>query len=106
MMTAVVQAEYGPDPRAVLGTGAVPVPRAGEHDVLVQVRAASVDRGTWHLMTGVPYPIRLVTGVRRPTFGNPGRSVAGIVHAVGAGVAGLAPGDRVYGTCDGSFAEY
>ena len=66
-----------------------------------------MDRGTWHIMAGLPYPIRLAGfGLRRPKYANPGRSLAGTVEAVGAGVTGFAPGDEVYGTCNGSFAEY
>jgi NADPH:quinone reductase-like Zn-dependent oxidoreductase len=58
-------------------------------------------------MAGLPYPTRLAGfGVRRPRYANPGRSFAGTVEAVGAGASGFAPGDQVYGTCNGSFAEY
>ena len=56
----------------------------GDGEVLVRVHAASVDRGTWHLMAGLPYPIRLAGfGLRRPKHSNPGRSLAGTVEAVG-----------------------
>jgi NADPH:quinone reductase-like Zn-dependent oxidoreductase len=73
----------------------------------VRVRAASVDRGTWHVMAGLPYLIRTAGfGVRRPKAPNPGRSVAGTVESVGKEVTEFKPGDEVYGTCDGSFAEY
>ena len=73
----------------------------------MRVRAASVDRGTWHLMAGLPYPIRLaVFGLRRPKAPNPGRSLAGTVECVGQEVTEFEPGDEVYGTCDGSFAPY
>ena len=69
--------------------------------------AASVDRGTWHLMTGLAYPIRLAGfGLRRPKALNPGRSLAGTVESAGKEVTGFEPGDEVYGTCDGSFAPY
>jgi NADPH:quinone reductase-like Zn-dependent oxidoreductase len=58
-------------------------------------------------MAGLPYPIRLAGfGLRRPKYPNPGRSLAGTVEAVDAGASGFAPGDQVYGTCNGSFAEY
>jgi NADPH:quinone reductase-like Zn-dependent oxidoreductase len=75
-MTAVVQSGYGATPEPVLSVGDIerPVPRKGE--VLVRVRAASVDRGTWHLMAGLAYPVRLVFGLRRPKFLNPGRTFA------------------------------
>jgi NADPH:quinone reductase-like Zn-dependent oxidoreductase len=107
-MTAVVQSGYGATPEPVLSVGDIerPVPRKGE--VLVRVRAASVDRGTWHLMAGLAYPVRLVFGLRRPKFLNPGRTLAGTVEAVGPEVTGFRPGDEVYGvaSANGTFAEY
>jgi NADPH:quinone reductase-like Zn-dependent oxidoreductase len=107
-MTALVQETYGADPDQVLRLTEVARPTPGDGEVLVHVRAASVDRGTWHLMAGLAYPIRLVFGLRRPRFANPGRSLAGTVEAVGAGVAGFAPGDEVYGVAagHGTVAEY
>ena len=106
-MTAIVQDRYGTEPADVLRLDHVDRPAIGADEVLVRVRAASVDRGTWHLMTGLPYPIRLAGfGLRRPKPLNPGRSVAGTVAAVGADVTGIRPGDEVYGTADGAFAEY
>ena len=63
--------------------------------------------GTWHCMTGLPYAMRLAGfGVRSPKAPNPGRSLAGTVESVGNDVTEFKPGDEVYGTCDGSFAEY
>jgi NADPH:quinone reductase-like Zn-dependent oxidoreductase len=106
-MMAVVQQEYGSDPEAVLRLAEVLVPGIGDEEVLVRVRAASVDRGTWHSMAGLPYPIRVAGfGLRRPKAGNPGRSLAGVVDAVGAGVTAFKPGDQVYGTGIASFAEF
>jgi NADPH:quinone reductase-like Zn-dependent oxidoreductase len=107
-MTAVVQSRYGGNPDDVLALGQVSRPTPGDGEVLVRVHAASVDRGTWHLMAGLPYPARLAFGVRGPTFTNPGRTLAGTVQAVGAGVADFAPGDEVYGiaSANGTFAEY
>ena len=107
-MTAIVQHEYGSAPEDVLRIARVARPTVGGNDVLVHVRAASVDRGTWHVMAGLPYPIRVAGfGLRRPKGLNPGRSVAGVVEAVGADAAGFTPGDEVFGVCDGdSFAEY
>ncbi len=86
----------------------VPRPTIADDEILVRIRAASVDRGTWHVMAGLPYPIRLAGfGLRRPKALNPGRSVAGTVESVGKDVTGFAPGDDVYGVCEGgSFAEY
>lgn len=107
-MRAVVQSRYGARPHEVLELADAAVPVAGEGQVLIEVRAASVDRGTWHVMAGLPYAVRLAGfGVRRPAALNPGRSVAGVVAAIGANVEGVAPGDEVYGVCEGgSFAEF
>jgi NADPH:quinone reductase-like Zn-dependent oxidoreductase len=107
-MTAIVQDEYGSAPEDVLRTAEVARPTIDDDEILVRVRAASVDRGTWHVMAGLPYPIRLAGfGLRRPKALNPGRSVAGVVEAVGANVTHLKLGDEVFGVCEGgSFAEY
>jgi NADPH:quinone reductase-like Zn-dependent oxidoreductase len=105
-MNAIVQHEYGPAER-VLHLERVPVPAPGEGEVLVRVTAAGVDRGVWHLMAGMPYPVRLAGyGIRRPKFPVRGADVAGRVEAVGSGVEGFAPGDEVFGIGTGSFAEY
>lgn len=105
-MTAVVQDEYGPAER-VLRVERMPVPVPGEREVLVRVAAAGVDRGVWHLMAGLPYPIRLAGfGLRRPKARVRGADVAGRVEAVGPGVEGFAPGDEVFGIGAGSFAEF
>lgn len=106
-MAAIVQGEYGMEPEEHLRLEEVDRPAIGRDEVLVRVRAASVDRGTWHIMAGRPYPIRLAGfGLRRPKHLNPGRSLAGTVEAVGPDVTGLQSGDEVFGVCDGSFAEY
>lgn len=106
-MTAVVQEVYGLDPEVVLSVAEVPRPTIGDGEVLVRVAASSVDRGTWHLMTGLAYPIRLAGfGLRRPKALNPGRNLAGVVEAVGRDVTGFAVGDEVYGTGENAFAEY
>jgi NADPH:quinone reductase-like Zn-dependent oxidoreductase len=106
-MTSVVQSRFGADPEEVLGVAEVPVPTPGEGEVLVRVRAASVDRGTWHVLAGEPYAIRLAGfGLRRPRAANPGRALAGTVAAVGAGVEGFAVGDEVFGVGTATFAEY
>jgi NADPH:quinone reductase-like Zn-dependent oxidoreductase len=107
MMTAIVQDEYGTAPEEVLRLAEVARPTVGDDEILVRVGAASVDRGTWHVMAGLPYPMRLAGfGVRTPKAPNPGRSVAGTVDSVGKDVTEFKAGDDVYGTCDGSFAEY
>ena len=106
-MKAIVQARYGTDPDAVLEVAEIPKPTIDDGEVLVRVAAASVDMGTWHCMTGLPYAMRLAGfGVRSPKAPNPGRSLAGTVESVGNDVSEFEPGDEVYGTCDGSFAEY
>jgi NADPH:quinone reductase-like Zn-dependent oxidoreductase len=103
-MTAIVQDGYGTAERLRLGTR--PTPSIGETEVLVRVHAAGLDRGTEHLMTGTPYAMRPVTGLRRPKQPVPGRDVAGTVVRVGASVTRFSVGDEVYGVAPGSFAEY
>ena len=106
-MTSVVQDRYGPAPEGLLRVGQVDRPTITDDEVLVRVRSASVDRGTWHIMAGLPYPIRLAGfGLRRPKYANPGRSLAGTVEAVGAAVTGFARGDAVFGVGEATFAEY
>ncbi len=106
-MKAIVQDEYGFAPEDVLRLAEIDRPAVGEEEVLVRVRAASVDLGTWHLMTGRPALMRIMGfGFGRPKAPNPGRCLAGIVDAVGQNVTEFKPGDEVYGTCDGSLAEY
>lgn len=73
----------------------------------MRVHASSVDRGTWHVMAGLPYPIRIAGfGVLKPKYLNPGRNLAGTVEAVGSGVTAFEPGDDVFGITAGAFAEY
>ncbi len=103
-MRAVVQRRYGS--ADTLELDRVERPSAGTGEVLVEVRAAGLDRGTWHLMTGVPYAARLAFGVRRPKQPVPGRDLSGVVVAVGPGVSRFVPGDEVYGVGTGTFAEY
>ncbi|MGC4987006.1 NAD(P)-dependent alcohol dehydrogenase [Streptomyces sp. DT193] len=105
-MAAVVQERYGAEPEAVLRPARLTRPSIGPGEVLVRVRASSVDRGIWHMMAGLPYAIRPVSGLRRPKLPNPGRNIAGVVEAVGPEVTGFAPGDEVYGTAVAAFAEY
>ena len=106
-MRAIVQEAWGTDPEMTLDLREVDGPPLGDEEVLVRVAAASVDRGTVHCMTGQPYAMRLAGfGLRTPKATNPGRALAGIVEYVGTDVSGFDPGDEVYGTCAGSFAEY
>ncbi len=104
-MRAIVQDAYGD--ADVLRLERVARPAIGEGKVLVRVHAAGLDRGTWHLMTGKPYLMRVVgMGFRGPKDRVPGRDLAGVVEAVGVGVTRFAVGDEVYGVGRGSFAEY
>ena len=106
-MRAIVQDRYGPLPEEVLHLAQIDKPSIGDDEVLVRVHAAGVDRGTWHIMAGLPYPIRVAGfGLRRPKYVNPGRSLAGTLEAVGANVSGFRPGDVVFGIGHGSLAEY
>ena len=103
-MKAIVYHEYGsPD---VLKCEEVekPVPKADE--VLIKVRAASVNPLDWRLMKGKPFFIRIVARRMRSKEGTPGIDVAGEIEAVGINVAQFKPGDEVFGACRGAFAEY
>lgn len=104
-MRAVVQHRYGPP--SVLESSRVGIPLPGRGDVLVQVGAASVHPGDYFVMTGVPYMVRLVFGLRRPRQGIPGRDLAGVVAAVGKDVTSVRPGDEVFGwSATGTLAEF
>jgi NADPH:quinone reductase-like Zn-dependent oxidoreductase len=104
-MNAIVQDKYGS--ADVLELRDVEKPQPGDDEVLIRVHAAGVDPGVWHLMTGQPYLVRVMGfGLRRPKIRVRGTDVAGTVEAAGRNVTQLKEGDPVYGTCDGSFAEY
>jgi NADPH:quinone reductase-like Zn-dependent oxidoreductase len=103
-MAAVVQDRYGD--AGVLHHERIGVPEIAANEVLVRVHAAGLDRGTWHLMTGKPYLMRVAgMGFRGPKDRVPGRDLAGVVEAVGSAVTRFAVGDEVYGVGRGSFAE-
>jgi len=106
-MKAIVQDRYGgPDVLEFSDIGQ-PVPK--DNEVLVQVQAAGLHRGDWHVMTGLPYLIRLVVpdlGLRKPKVPVRGMDLAGRVEAVGPNVTRFQPGDEVFGWADGAFAEY
>ncbi len=114
-MKAIVLCKYGsPD---VLELKEVDKPVAADDDVLVRVRAASVNPYDWHNMTGLPYVMRMLTGLLRPKQNRMGADLAGVVEAVGKNVTRFRPGDEVFGEVDGevpgqpmlepgSFAEY
>lgn len=104
-MRAVVQRRYGPP--SVLESAEVAIPRPGPGDVLVRVAAASVHPGDYFVMTGEPYIVRLVFGIRRPRRTIPGMDLAGVVAAVGKNVTALRPGDQVFGWGSaGALAQY
>ncbi|MFH9728190.1 NAD(P)-dependent alcohol dehydrogenase [Streptomyces sp. NPDC017254] len=103
-MKAIVQDRYGSS--EVLRLDEADRPQVGEHDVLVRVRAASVNARDWHVMRGDPYVARLAFGLRRPKARIRGTDFAGEVTAVGGSVSRFAVGDEVYGEADGAFAEY
>ena len=104
-MKAVVRDTYGSVD--VLRLEEVAKPVAGDGELLVRVHAAGVDQGVWHLMVGMPYVMRLAGfGIRAPKNPLLGYDVAGRVEAVGANAGPFRPGDEVFGTCRGSFAEY
>ena len=103
-MRAIVQRAYGsPD---VFRLAQIRIPEVADSQVLVRVHAAGLDRGTWHLMAGQPYLLRLAFGLRKPRNPVPGLDLAGTVVAVGSAVNRFSPGEEVYGTGHGSFAEY
>ena len=104
-MRAIVQNGYGPVD--VFQSGRAVLPRIAENEVLIRVHAAGMDRGTWHMMTGRPYLLRVLGfGFRGPKNPVPGIDVAGTVAAVGSAVTRFAVGDEVYGMSRGAFAEY
>jgi NADPH:quinone reductase-like Zn-dependent oxidoreductase len=104
-MKAIVQDTYGsPD---VLELREIERPAPGDGDVLVRVRAASVNPQDWHIMRASPSIVRMSGfGLRTPTKPIRGTDVAGTVEAVGRNVTRFRPGDEVFGWCEGAFAEY
>jgi len=104
-MRAIVQDAYGSS--SVLRLGDIDRPEIAANEVLVDVAAAGMDRGTWHSMAGKPYLMRIMGfGFRRPKNRVPGLDVSGTVVAVGTEVTRFNPGDEVFGMSRGAFAEY
>ena len=103
-MQAIIQDRYGS--AEVLEARDIDRPAIADDEVLVRVRAASVHVGDWILMTGMPYVMRMGTGLSKPKNPVPGTDIAGTVEAVGPQVQSLRPGDEVFGWCAGAFAEY
>jgi NADPH:quinone reductase-like Zn-dependent oxidoreductase len=112
-MKATVQVRYGA-PERVLALRDIEMPIAGDDEVLVRVRAASVHVDVWHVVTGRPFVLRLIgNGLRKPKQIIPGTDVAGEIGAIGKNVTGLKPGDEVFGQIvvnpwrnGGAFAEH
>jgi NADPH:quinone reductase-like Zn-dependent oxidoreductase len=103
-MKAIVYHNYGaPD---VLKCEEIEKPTAGDHEILIKVCAASVNPLDWRFMRGRPYIIRIMSGLRKPKDTRIGHDVAGQVEAIGGSVTQFKPGDEVFGSCSGSFAEY
>ena len=104
-MKAIINTKYGsPD---VLQFTEIKKPIPKDNEVLIKVRAASLNALDWHLMRGKPLAIRLmIGGLIKPKVTQPGRDVAGIVEAVGSSVTQFKPGDEVFGACPGTCAEY
>jgi NADPH:quinone reductase-like Zn-dependent oxidoreductase len=104
-MKAIVYTEYGSP--EVLQLKEVEKPTAKEDEVLVNVRAVSVNPFEWHHLRGTPFPLRLSSGLLKPKHKILGLDIAGRVEAVGSSVQQFQPGDEVFGTSDfGAFAEY
>ena len=104
-MRAITQRAYGT--AEVLELETIDQPTIASDEVLIEVDAAGLDRGVWHLMTGMPYLIRLMGyGLTRPKIPVPGMDVAGRVVEVGADVTRFAVGDEVFGIGTGTFAEF
>jgi NADPH:quinone reductase-like Zn-dependent oxidoreductase len=103
-MKAIVYHRYGsPD---VLEYADIEKPVPGHNEVLIKVHAASVNPFDWHFMRGLPYLVRIVGGLRKPKLTQLGVDVAGRVEAAGKNTTRFKPGDAVYGTSRGAFAEY
>src|SRR5262245_7564324 len=102
-MRAVVHQQYGPP--EVLRVTEVDQPVVTDNGVLVRVGAAALNPLDWHGMTGTPY-VASIGGLRRPQDERLGVGLAGTVEAVGKEVPRFRPGDEVFGTATGAFAEY
>src|SRR5215208_1453933 len=104
-MKAIVRDTYGPPD--VLELRDIDILEISDDEALVRVHAAGVGRDVWHVMTGLPYPIRLAGyGLRAPKNPVIGSDMAGVVEAVGKNVTRFRPGDEVFGIGKGSYAEY
>ena len=103
-MKAAVYTRYGSPDVVQIKDVEKPIPK--DNEVLIEVRAASVNPLDWHFMRGTPYFVRILAGLRKPKITRLGVDVAGQVEAVGRNVTQFKPGDAVFGSCRGAFAEY
>ena len=103
-MQAIVYHDYGPP--EMLRLEAIDRPVPGDKQVLIQVRAASVNPLDWHYLRGIPYLVRMDAGLHQPKDPQLGVDLAGQVVAVGKAVTRFKPGDEVFGVGPGAFAEY
>jgi NADPH:quinone reductase-like Zn-dependent oxidoreductase len=103
-MKAIVQEKYGS--ADVLELREVERPAVTDDRILVRVKAAGVNMADWHLMTGLPTVARLALGFGAPKVTTRGSDVAGVVEEVGAAVTRFRPGDEVFGSASGAFAEF
>jgi NADPH:quinone reductase-like Zn-dependent oxidoreductase len=103
-MKGIVYYDYGSP--SVLQYEEMETPTPGNDEVLIKVRAASVNPYDWHFMRGAPYPLRIAAGLSKPKDRRLGADVAGRVEAVGKNVTRFKPGDEVFGVGRGAFAEY
>jgi NADPH:quinone reductase-like Zn-dependent oxidoreductase len=90
----------------VLNIQDVDLPVVGDEDILIRVKAASVNPLDFHFMRGTPYVVRVSAGLSRPKANGLGTDMAGCVEAVGEKVTKFQPGDEVFGARGGTFAEY
>jgi len=108
-MKAILHKRYG-KPTTVLHAGTIDKPAPGPSDVLIRVRAYSINAGDWHVVRGTPFPLRFAFGLFRPKNTIPGNDFSGVVEAVGHEVTTVKPGEAVFGDVSlvglGAFAEY
>jgi NADPH:quinone reductase-like Zn-dependent oxidoreductase len=104
-MKAAIYTRYGPPDVVQMADIEKPVPK--DDEVLIRVRAAAVNPYDWHFMRGEPYPVRIAAGgLRKPKDSRLGADVAGEIEAAGRNITQFKPGDAVFGSCKGAFAEY
>ncbi len=103
-MKAIVYRNYGPPDILRCEEIEKPVPKPNQ--VLLKIRAASLNPLDWHYMRGEPYIVRIILGLGHPKFTGLGMDVAGEIEAIGAQITQFKPGDAVFGSCRGAFAEY